>query len=187
MATRTILCIGGSTTLGVRSTRGYPEHLAQHLGGVLVVNRGIASGRLLDVLRQLPADLTLVPWRPSVLLVGLPLHDARGGGTPPSELAALLGQVVDWGVARCGRVVLCTPTPVGAAPLAPVRGFVRGSRRWVTKGAQVVRDVATEYRLPVVEWADMPSARLVDVAHPGPDGYRWMAERALPAVQQALA
>mgnify|MGYP001612663634 CR=1 FL=1 len=180
-----ILCVGGSTTLGVRSTRGYPEHIAQQLGGVLVANRGIAGGRLVDVLRQLPSDLLLVGG-PAVLLVGLPLHDAQGGGTPPSELGVLLGQVVQWGTAHCSQVVLCTPTPIGAAPLAPVRGFVRASRRWVAKGAQEVRDVAAEYDLPVVAWDDMPPERLVDVAHPGPAGYRWMADRALPVVQQAL-
>ena len=183
---QTILCVGGSATLGVRSTRGYPEHIAQLLDGPLVCNRGIAGGRVIDVLRQLPADLALVR-RPDLLLVGLPLHDAQGGGTPPSELGALLAQMADWGRACCGQVVLCTPTPIGAAPMGPVRGFVRAARRWVPKGAQVVREVAAAYGLPVVEWADMPVERLVDVAHPGPQGYRWMADRALPVVVQALA
>ncbi len=188
--TNTVLCVGGSTTLGVRSTRAYPEHLAEALRaggrpGALVANRGVAGARLLDVLRRLPADLQAVP-RPAVLVVHVPLHDARGGGTPPSELAVLLGQVLAWGREHCGEVVVCTPTPVGSAPLAPARGFARPARRWVAKGAHVARTVAADHGVTLVDWSGMPRELLADVAHPGPRGHGWLAEQLAPAVLGAL-
>lgn len=185
---RSVLCVGGSETAGVRTTRGWPEHLSSALDadgcGALVYNRGRAGARLLDVLRQLPDDLQVCP-RPDVLVVAIPRHDARAGGTPPSELRALLETVLRW--APAGRVVLCTPLPVGAAPLGPVRGFARPARRWVEKGSRVLRDVAIDHDAQVVTWDTMPTELLADVAHPGPNGYRWLAEQVRPAVRRVLS
>lgn len=138
---------------------------------------------MLDVLRQLPDDLRVCP-RPDVVVIAIPRHDARGGGTPPSELQALLDTVLQW--APAGRVVLCCPTPVGAPPLGPVRGFARPARRWVDKVARLVRATGEDHDASVVGWDAMPGDLLADVAHPGPRGYAWMAEQVLPVVTGML-
>ena len=180
-----IACLGGSTTAGVRTTRGYPEHLPFMLAGLigrqtrpLVFNRGIPGGKLLDVLRQLPAELGLL--KPSVVVMGLPLHDAQGGGVPPRELEALLTLLVDQVKAVGAQLVLCTPTPILGGS---VRGFGRPSRRWVEKAAQVAQQVAACHDLPLVEWHQMDAGLLADGVHPTPQGCVWQAQQ----VAQVLA
>lgn len=187
-----VICTGGSETLGVRSTRGYPEHLGEMLHNMqipcLVQNCGVAGDKLVDMLRRLPILLATAPrGRHVVLVMALPLHDAQGGGTPPAELITLLQQAVTWGMNFSDAMLLCTPTPIGVSPLAPVRGFVRSSRRWVDqRGVSAVKDVAATNKIDIVEWHTMDKSHLIDVAHPGPAGYRWKALAALPLVLAAL-
>lgn len=182
-----IVCVGDALTLGVRTTRGYPEHLWEILhrgqdGGrpanVLVHNAGLPVGStLVDVVRALPA--TFAPLgRVHVAVLLAPPYDARGGGTPPREFRALLEQaVVTLGELTkgddAGAVVLATPTPIGSTE---VRGFARPSRRWVVKAAEVVRDVGHEHELQVANLHEMPVEHLADGVHLKPTGYRWVAE-----------
>lgn len=185
-----VLCLGGSNTRGVRTTRGYPEHLWSVMGpahgNIEVHNRGIQGGRLLDVLRQVADDLHVIR-EPHVVVVGIPTHDAQGGGTPPNELRALLEQVIAHLLGHTSAILLAEPTPiVGAEP--PVRGFGRPSRRWCAKAAAVAQATATANDLPTpIPWLGMPPELLCDGVHPGPAGYRWMAEQAVPLVRKVLS
>ena len=190
-----IVCIGDALTLGVRTTRGYPEHLWDllHLGegatplDVLVQNAGLQAGStLVDVVRSLPA--TFAPLgRVHVAVLMAPPYDARGGGTPPREFRALLEQAVATLHALVapddGRVVLATPTPIGPTT---VRGFSRPSRRWIGKAAELVLEVGREHEVPVVQLHEMPAELLADGVHLKPAGYRWVAEQMAGEVRAAL-
>jgi len=191
-----IVCIGDALTLGVRTTRGYPEHLWEllHLGGegaaplnVLVQNAGLQAGAtLVDVVRALPATLSPLG-RVHVAVLLAPPYDARGGGTPPREFRALLEQAVVTLRALVapddGRVVLATPTPIGPTT---VRGFARPSRRWVAKAAELVLEAGRDHEVPVVQLHEMPAELLADGVHLKPAGYRWVAEQMAGEVRTAL-
>lgn len=200
-----ILCIGDAVTLGVRSTRGYPEHLWEILtssgqvaipGGVLVQNAGLSEGGLVDVLRRLPSAFGIAQADVVVLLA--PPFDARGGGTPPREFRALMVQTVEAALSMQGRqaqtsglprtMVLCSPTPIGETDgqRGHVRSFGRPSRRWVPKAAEIVREVAADHGLPYVDLHEMPRDLLADSVHLKPAGYRWVAEMVAPVVRAAL-
>lgn len=186
---RRVLCIGDPITFGVRSTRGYPEHLWDILNHDMVApvsctvhNAGLASGCLVDVLRALPASLALQPtWTVAVLLA--PPYDARGGGTPPREFGALLEQAAHALSEGASRVILCSPTPIGESD---TRGFARPSRRWIPKAAELVRDLAKAYQIPFVALHEMPRELLADAVHPKPAGYRWIADQLAPVVRVGL-
>lgn len=182
-----IACLGGSNTLGVRTTRGYPEHLPYLLPGrPLVYNLGLPGGKTLDVLRGLPAAFRSLPGDVDVAVFGVPLHDAQGGGVPPKELEALLGLLIDQVVDYRCKLILCTPTPI-VQDKGEVRGFGRPSRRWIEKAVQVIETMATsEDRhsvAAVCRWHLMDKALLADAIHPGPAGCRWQAEVVAEAVK----
>jgi len=183
--TRKILCLGGSTTIGVRSTRGWPEHLQQTLvGKALVHNAGEAGARLVDILRGLPQVLHYHRG-PKAIIIQVPLHDARGGGLPPSEVGILLQQIVDW----CGEVdpqIIClaTPTPIITIGGA-VEGFNRPSRRWHPKAVQVVTELAEELSLPLIPFHLLSVDGMIDQVHPGRRGYEWMGQTAAATVLEA--
>ena len=90
-----IACLGGSNTLGVRTTRGYPEHLPSVMGEPrpFVFNRGLPGAKTLDVLRGLPEALFPLESL-DVVVFGSPTHDAQGTGVPPRELRELLELVI---------------------------------------------------------------------------------------------
>jgi hypothetical protein len=176
-----IACLGGSNTLGVRTTRGYPEHLpAMFSPTPFVFNRGLAGAKTLDVLRHLPEDMALMD-RVDTVVFGLPTHDAQGTGVPPSELRALVEVLLHQLLLTEARIVLCTPTPVVTA--SPVRGFGRPSRRWVEKAVQVIETIGAEHEIPVVRWHTMPLGLMADAVHPGPGGCRWQAEQVAAALK----
>lgn len=190
-----IVCVGDALTRGVRTTRGYPEHLWELLNlgsdgacpmGALVHNAGLPPGsKLLDVLHALPG--TYAPLgRVSLTVLLAPPYEARGGGTPPNEFRALLEQVVYHLQAAVGDdrgVILATPTPIGPST---VRGFARPSRRWIEKAAKVVQEVGAEHGLQVVAAHELPVELLADGVHLKPAGYRWVAEQVAPAVRRGL-
>ncbi len=175
-----IACLGGSNTLGVRTTRGYPEHLPYLLPGrPIVYNLGIPGAKTLDVLRGLPAAFRSLPGAVDVAIFGLPFHDAQGGGVPPKELEALLGLLIDQVVDYRCKLILCTPTPIAipADQKGEVKGFGRPSRRWIEKAVQVVATSAAALDLPVVPWHTMPKELLADAVHPSPAGCLWQAQQ----------
>lgn len=181
---RRVLCLGGSTTIGVRSTRGWPEHLQQSLvGKALVHNAGHQGDRLVDVLRRIPEMLPMM--RHQTIIVQMPLHDARGGGLPPAEMGILLQQVISW-CQEAEPMLLClaSPTPILNTG-APVLGFGRPSRRWLLKAARVVEEVAAENELLFLPFHELPVEGMLDQVHPGKLGYAWLgtmtSDRLLPA------
>ena len=182
-----ILCLGDALTHGVRSTRGWPEHLWANLdpATVIMLNRGLPPpAKVADVLRAM--DLSMV--KPDICIIGAPIYDAKIC-TPPKEYGLLLSQAVCHALIYSKRVILCTPTPIFARDGQP-QGFGRDARRWLPKAVSAVHsavETIDDPRLHGVNLSGMPEALLSDGVHPKPDGYKWIAEQLVRPVLTCMS
>jgi tetratricopeptide (TPR) repeat protein len=111
---RTILCVGGSFTHGIGSTKGgdYPSRLQALLNDGLagepyrVVNRGVPANNLAMIVRNLPAQLE--EFRPGLVLLSVSsaiywnywgYQDHRGGEGLPAWFNRLLYRTRTWKLA----------------------------------------------------------------------------------------
>lgn len=172
-------CYGDALTFGVRSTRGWPEHLwalLQEQGKTVVVrNRGLpAPAKAQDVLRAINASTD----RGDVAILACPAYDAYGSGTPPKEYQALLSQAFFALSQRYDLVLGCVPTPIIAHSGQP-RSFGRTSRRWYKNGAKAAVEAMEEQEIKIIRISDISPDLLADGVHPTPNGYRWIAAEIL--------
>jgi len=174
-----IVCLGGSVCYGLRSTRGWPDHLWALGRGTWTVQNWARP----DLnLREVVHETRRVDWSSvttAILQVGT--EDARGSGTPPSEFVALLEQAVGTvsALAPDAEILVCTPTPIGHTE---VPGYRHSSRRWVRRVSPAVAAMADAWDVGIVRLHDMPEGLLADGVFPSPDGYAWIADRVAMAL-----
>jgi len=172
-----ILVVGGAVAAGARTYRGWPE-LLWELTGSEVVNVAETGVRMLDVLRSVPR----APGSSyDVVVVEATVYDARGGGTPPSEFAALVEQTADIVVSRWpeAEVLVLSPTPISRD--CSVSGFNRSARRWLRR---VLPELQALDAVSVLDVSGLDLSLLPDGLHPSIEGAREIA--GLVASQIAL-
>lgn len=178
---------GDSITQGVSHTHGercWVEHVHERiryeLGRPLdaIVNTGIAGWTAPQVLGEF--DRLVGRFDPDVVSIALGMNDCMGGRPGRPHFAAALGRLVRQSQELGAQVVLHTPNTIalGAANIDTE----------VAAYAQLVRDVAADYDVPLVDhhthWAreyhgGPPLPWLDEAVHPNGAGHRAMADLTL--------
>lgn len=164
-----IVAYGDTTVAAPRCQRGWAEHL--YRPGREIAPVPVRGGRLLDAARGAASVVRLwAPWQVLVLQFGI--FDARGGGTPPREVEALLRQTIGT-LVHGGPVLVLAPIPPVAG--CTVSGFGREARRWIDKNAGVWQRVVDEHHPAKLLTVTMPDGELIDRAWPSPAGHMRIA------------
>jgi lysophospholipase L1-like esterase len=165
-ASTSILVLGDQVTTGERTAYAWPEAVEIRLGSqeVRVCNRAVAGSGLLDLVRSFDAP----PREPQhhLLIVMLPVNDAKGTGISPDRYIELLGLFL----ARAARVayeVIVIPPLEPYAHKGQPRGFGRPARRWWARVVDAIR-VASKQWPPTVYLREvrLPETLLMDGIHP---------------------
>ena len=174
---------GDSITQGIRHTwgaRAWVEHVHERVRWEhgrwqdAIVNTGVAGWGAPDVLGAF--DVLVARFQPEVVSIALGMNDAMGGRQGLASFASAMSQLVRRSEALGAVVVLHTPNTVGweAGNVSDL----------VAAYAQVVRDVAADFDLQVVDHQARWSARfdggppagwLDDGVHPNAEGHRQLA------------
>lgn len=186
----TVLCLGDSITFGARSeyTRAYPEELAKLMTehydqNWSTINAGINGQTSVDILRRTFPTVGSFAGQPGAkigcLMAGT--NDSKNPDYPLDLYKDNMRQMINIFRRHDLRLLIGTLPPIKGDEMPCF--FTRESNEWIQKANVVIRELADEYTLPLVDFSDMEEY-LIDGVHLNYAGYLKMAHRWFKAIQE---